>query len=370
MSSFPFAVAAVAVAVAACTVAAPPAAPPQQPPPPAVAAATDLLPAPEAAVAPAEPAPADTWAAEPAPADTTAAEPAPADTRAAEPPPPPPPKAARAATSPLDDVLDGDDAAGVTFVAWPEQRTVDDEAWGPVLTDVARHLATTEIDPYWQGGTDDSGRATDGHEGTHGIQYRLRNYGGKLAGFTGRDHVNGFYVLRDRAVILLEPPVSKTEVGPRVPASLRGHRYDLYIAHQEGWNDRPLYVLDEWSAYCNGAAVDIDRAQRGLTHRGFVVTDAIMGPLEFGVYAIAVVRAVAEVAPDYLRDHPELAAFVAWNLRRAMGLYRLGRAITELAWTDADTYLDALRTGDDAADLRGFVRDTWGEAWARDVLGF
>ena len=132
----------------------------------------------------------------------------------------------------------------------------------------------------------------------------------------------------------------------------------------------PLYVFDEWNAYVNGAAVAVGLEADGLWTRGW--RDAVMGPLEFTVYAIATVKAVADGDPAYFAADTQLRAFTAWNIRRAMALFEQGRAMADFAWQTQDDYAAALRTGTGAGveALRQFARDTWGPTWCAEVLGF
>ncbi|MCB9560280.1 MAG: hypothetical protein H6708_07710 [Kofleriaceae bacterium] len=254
-----------------------------------------------------------------------------------------------------------DPGDGVTWFTWPAQQpALGEAAWGAQLTDIARHLPASYGTQYW-----DDDPATAGHETSHGIHAHLRNYE-----YDGAGRANAFYVLDDRAAFVREPGIRKADVAAAVPASLRGPRYDLYLAGQVAWDDTPLYVFDEWNAYVNGAAVAVGLEADGLWTRGW--RDAVMGPLEFTVYAIATVKAVADGDPAYFAADTQLRAFTAWNIRRAMALFEQGRAMADFAWQTQDDYAAALRTGTGAGveALRQFARDTWGPTWCAEVLGF
>lgn len=252
-----------------------------------------------------------------------------------------------------------DPTAGVDWFTWPEQQpALSDATWGVQLTDIARHLPAQYGDQYWF--PDDA--MTSGHETTHGINAHLRNYEAPQGRY------NAFYVLQDRAAFVAEPNMRKADIAPFIPASLQGDRYATDVTGQTAWDDTPLYVFDEWVAYTNGAEVAVGQVQAGL-YRG-MWTDAVMGPLEFVVYAIATARAASEKDPAYFTSNVQFRRFTAWNIERAMRLFDAGRTMSQFQWTRQDTYAAALRTGADAADLRAFARATWGADWTQRVLGF
>lgn len=249
--------------------------------------------------------------------------------------------------------------ANVQFVAVPQTHQRSDPDFGPVLLDIMDHEAPADANNY-------ADRNTLGHETTHGINAYLRhdlNHTGRVA--------NGFYVLDGRGAIVPEPSVRKSQVAALVPPSLRGGRYSTYMAGQPGWDNRPLYVWDEWSAYVNGAAVAVDRFQRGFgATPTFHVSDEVFAVLEMTVYALTTGMTVAAYDAPYFASTPQFRELLAWQTKRAMALYRAGIALPPYAWSDADRYLQALRTSPDADALRRFTRQTFGDAWTRQVLGF
>lgn len=124
-------------------------------------------------------------------------------------------------------------------------RTVD-SSLGQVLGDIESHMPAGH--PYRS-----SDKITWAHETTHGLNSYLRNALQKQ----GQARVQCLYVLNDRCVVLTEPRgVTLAQVASAVPAEQRGRVYQLYLVQQQrDWNDTPTYVLDEWVAYSNGAAV-------------------------------------------------------------------------------------------------------------------
>jgi hypothetical protein len=247
---------------------------------------------------------------------------------------------------------------GVVWMTWPSQQSLSDPTWGAALTDIANHLPASYGNQYW-----DSDPETAGHETTHGINAELRNNHNDTGG-----RANAFYVLHDKAALVIEPDIRKSDVAAYVPASLRGPRYATYVTGQTAWDDTPLYLWDEWDAYVNGAEVAIDQEQHGLWTQGW--TDAVMGPLEFCAYALAEGMAVKAKDPTYFAQNTQFREVMAWQLRRAMDRFRTGRTMTDFTYDQQDAYWTAMKTSADAAALRQFARDTYGASWTMQVLGF
>lgn len=262
----------------------------------------------------------------------------------------------------------GSDAVTGPALPWPgtnvillplaAQKAAAGADWGTGLTDIVQHL------PAMYGSQYDypSDRITWAHETTHGINSHIRNY----LNVTGKP-ANGFYVMRDRFALVVEPNAKLAQVGPMVPASLRGSRYQTYLVDQvNGWNDVPTYVLDEWVSYTNGSEVGVELATSGswTTWR-----DGVAGTLEFTIYALAFAAAVEAADPTYFKGYLQFREFIAWNAERAMGLYKKGAAMPVFAWAPSDAYYAAWRTSSDAKQLRNFARRWLGGAYATAVLG-
>jgi len=247
----------------------------------------------------------------------------------------------------------GDNVDWYTFAA---SKTLSDGSWGPALTDIENHLPSKYGTTYR-----DSDKITHGHETSHGIHADLRNYHNK----TGK-RANAFYVLNDKAALVIEPNMRKSAVAAHVPATLRGSRYSLYITGQTAWDDTPLYVWDEWNAYVNGGAVGTDLVKRGMWKYGW--RDGVNGQLEFAVYAVAVAMAVQKTDPTYLTSNEQFREFLAWNLRRTMSIYREGAVMKDFAWKDQDAYYDRMKTSADAEVWRTFVKNFFGEAFYKEVM--
>lgn len=148
-------------------------------------------------------------------------------------------------------------------------------------------------------------RVTYCHEATHMLNSRIR----KAA---GGNRVNAFYVGGGMAVVLKEPGVQLRTVAGYVSPELRNSTYKLYFIEQaQHWNNEPLYVLDEWSAYCNGsqAARELGCDPHGTHERA----------IWFCHFADCVVKAVREHDPDYTQLQ-DLTEFVEWQKARAKKL--------------------------------------------------
>lgn len=262
-------------------------------------------------------------------------------------------------TPPQDDDLkpaprDPQPGAGLVTFELPKFNNRSSAKWSPVLKDIVNHEAPGDSNRY-----DDL--ITLGHETCHGIHAYIRNNLNR----TGK-RVNGFYLLGDSAVIVEEPSMRKSRVAPLVPKSLRNSRYDLYVAGSPGWDDRPTYLMDEWVAYTNGAAVGVDLVKRGMWNAGW--RDGVRGALDFSVFVTAMALAVEQHDPVYFAGNTQFREFLAWNLQRAMALFFEGRQFQEFSSRDQDAFYTTFRDSPDAAELRAFLIRTYGEDWVKTAV--
>lgn len=244
-------------------------------------------------------------------------------------------------------------------VSWFEhkvQKDLHEEAWGEYLKDIENHLHPS-LGTHYR----DKDKITWAHETTHGIHGWLNN---EYQEPGDRSHYH-FYVGNDKAARVKQPNITIADVAKIVPNSLKKSRFELYLVQQRrDWNDEPLYIWDEWVAYCNGAQCGLELVKKKLYEPN--KSDIVWGTLEFNVYAIYVAIAQQKYDPDY--DNTQLLEFLAWNLERSMKIYNECQNINAFAWDD--TYIRHLRTNADAAELRNFTIKTWGKKWANDVFGF
>lgn len=148
-------------------------------------------------------------------------------------------------------------------------------------------------------------RVTYCHELTHQLNSRIRNS-------TRGNRLNALYVGEGRAMILSEPNIRLQTVAQYVDPKYRNSTYQLYfVSMRQYWDNQPLYVLDEWTAYCNGA-----QAARELRCDEHGSNDRAMW---FCHYADCLVAAVKEHDPKYAQL-AELTAFVDWQKKRSAEL--------------------------------------------------
>ena len=257
----------------------------------------------------------------------------------------------------------GDNGAGgsqsyqVQWFDYPTQKSASGTAWGTVLTDIETHLPSSYGTTYR-----DSDYVTWGHETTHGINSHIRNN----FNTTGKK-ANGFYLLENRGVVLVEPNITKSQVAPYIPQSLRGMRYSTYITGQTAWDDTPLYVWDEWVSYLNGTAVGVNRVNEGSWTEGWRDQS---GNIEFVVYGIATGMAVKAKDPSYFASYPQFRNLMTWLSERSMKLYHEAQAMPDFAYDKNVEYYEAMKTSSDAESWRQFARETFGAAWTQNVFGF
>lgn len=203
---------------------------------------------------------------------------------------------------------------------------------GRILVDVDSHIANNIYR--------DEGYVTWAHETSHGIASDIRNK------FNARC---GLYALRDRAIIIREPPnVKLVDIAARIPAQYRGSSFNLYFGQQlRDWNNWPLYVLDEWVAYTDGAAV---RAELGIRERGDTVTSMV----EFNTYVLF-------LATSFKVDDPQFRKFVIWNSIRVKQIYESNKRIGGIA--GAEAYVNRLRY------VQNTSKSYFAEYWQETIFG-
>ena len=143
------------------------------------------------------------------------------------------------------------------------------------------------------------------HELTHQLNAHLRNDAGS--------GMNAFFVGQDlgRYILLPEPSITLADVAESV-VHFRNEAYELYLVQQQQyWNEQPLNVLDEFSAYVNGSqlALEMKLDNHGSHDRCHW----------FCYYADCLVKTVWEKDSSYL-EYPLLAEFVEWQKNRVVSL--------------------------------------------------
>jgi hypothetical protein len=241
--------------------------------------------------------------------------------------------------------LPGDE---VEWIRFPAQNEESNSQWGDFLGDIARHLPSQYGNHYY---SDD--RITHAHETTHGINSHLSNHLRR-----GSELTYGFYVGNDQAILLTGPRIKLSQVAALIPESLRGSRYQLYcIDQQKYFEEHPLYLFDEWVAYTNGASAGVELAEKNRLD--MPRNDALVGPLEFSVYALGLAAAIQKHDPDYLPHNKQFREFLAHELRRSMRIYRRGMKLDQFRWERRLEH--NLLEEDNSRELREIVQQLYGE---------
>lgn len=229
---------------------------------------------------------------------------------------------------------------------------------GRVLSDIDGHMPQNHI-------YRDNDKVTWGHETTHGINSNLRmkfsqkNYSQNSWKTTITKRpvyhdgtINAFYCLENRAIIIKEPKTTIQKTAALIPPSLRGNVYKLYLIDQaHSWGDTPLYLMDEWVAYTNGAEV---RKDLKIEDRA----DTVRSMLEFDVYCICLAKAIEKYDPNY--NNEIFKSFLTWNIERSISLHA----------NEAVDYLEKIKTNTDANEFRKFTKSYFGEGWTKKTFGF
>ena len=201
----------------------------------------------------------------------------------------------------------------------PPVRYVSADSFGQVVADIESRMEPDYAQTY----AEPSDLINWAHEGTHGLNSLLRN---RLA-----PQGNAYYYLQGRAAILpSEPRTSLERVAENIPTEARGDRYELYLVTQRAdWNDKPSYLLDEASAYCNGAWCLLELGQRAASDRS--LPHDIEAVAEFQGYVAALWQTVQKDDPHFAHMR-ELAGICA--LHHACCRQILDRARTKGLVTD------------------------------------
>lgn len=154
------------------------------------------------------------------------------------------------------------------------------------------------------------------------------------------DQYNAFYLGQNRAIYLYEPHFRKSQIADFIPTKFRKSRFGTYITGQKEWDSTPLYVFDEWVAYCAGTDAAIDLSKIG--NQSPQGTDIASGPAEFTAYAAAVVLAAQKYDPDYFKREPKFLPFVQWNAQRALELSSSCQNI--FPWTGLNTLINDIKS--------------------------
>lgn len=135
------------------------------------------------------------------------------------------------------------------------------------------------------------------------------------------------------------------------------------------WGETDVfYIWDEWNAYIYGGRTDLEAEQL----HGKEGWDSMTGPAEFMIYSLGGLMAIKKCDPRYYKSpaFQSVKDGFAFFAEETMALLRDGQG-SSLKPERAEAYLDRFRQSQtrQTEALRTFVREEFGEAWARDVLG-
>ena len=190
-------------------------------------------------------------------------------------------------------------------------------------------------------------RMTCAHETTHVINAYLRNI------LSSGKKINAFYLPPGWGFVVEEPNIRKIQIAEFIPYNVRGYRYKTYITGAREWDRQPLYVVDEWCAYINGALVGIDDVNKGRYRGGR--TDGVSGCLELGLYSVGLCMAIQKYDNEYWVKNEQFRSFIKWNLQRAYNTYEIGKDYKQFKWNKQEEFLQRFRTSKETKDMRDFI---------------
>lgn len=244
----------------------------------------------------------------------------------------------------------------------PVVRAVDDTRLGQVLADIDSRLPATGLTS--SATYRDSDLGTWAHEATHGVNSLMRNEHGAGTGVE-----NALYCLNGRTALIEEPrPCTIRDAARYVPTGLRSRMYAQYmIGRTRQWNQIPLYILDEWVAYLNGATHNVWMAKNG----GSIGDGAgdLLFTAESAINALAIVCHVQQEiqAGRVSYNDTQLRHAFAFNWSRMMTLFAEAKPVSQL-FMDPIAYYRKFSEGRDGDALRRWCRTHLGAAWSSEVM--
>jgi hypothetical protein len=174
----------------------------------------------------------------------------------------------------------------------------------PILADAFARLrdAERQRDP-----ADPGDRVTWSHECCHGVSALADIANGP------RHERHSIYIGEGLTVDFAHPKITIREIAAAIPADDRTGPYGTmaatYLVEQAAhWNDRPIYLVEEWVAYTHGA---IYREQAGFEGRA----DTHWRAKAFERWIRVLARLARERDPGY-PEIEKLEAFIEWNAAR------------------------------------------------------
>jgi hypothetical protein len=187
-------------------------------------------------------------------------------------------------------------------------------------------------------------RYTTVHETSHKISSELRNA-------QKDDRLNVFYLLNNKAAMLVEPPVKLNDIN--IPPILRGMRHNLYLRDQKRyWNNEPLYIFEEWNCYTLGGMCAVNDAENRLSLER---TDAVAGMFEFIIYATGLAMTIKDKAKTYWDNSKQFRYLFDFMLRRSEKVFHKGRTIPEFKSSSSDELYEKYNSSQEGKKFKEFA---------------
>jgi len=224
---------------------------------------------------------------------------------------------------------------------------------------------------------------TIAHELIHGVNAYLRSL---------RSNKPTFYVPFQGAIHFETTRAKRIHIAQFIPTELRGMegngggRFHDYIQTKEGkepdagtyfdpttgkklWGETDIfYIWDEWNAYIYGSRTDLEAEQI----HGKEGWDSMTGPVEFMIYSLGGLMAIQKCDSSYFKSSAfqEVKTAFMFLAEETMKLLSEGQG-SSLKPERANAYMERLRLSNSqcATQMRDFVRNEFGDSWAKEVLG-
>lgn len=230
-------------------------------------------------------------------------------------------------------------------------RTVED---GTIYGEV---LSYSENTPFGN----EHGRPTNVHETAHGIASELTN---KYRKISNNNRLRGFYYGNGKGIILQSPNLKISEVSHYIPEKFRGYRFKLYFVDQlKYWDDVPLYILDEWTAYIWGARCAVEDYNIKNIETG---SDSVSGSFEFSLYTLGLCLAIIEKDNNYWQNNIQFKIMVKQHLQRAEKVFFDGKDIFKSE--KQQILLDILKNADDSEPIKKLLIDEFDNIFLRKLI--
>jgi hypothetical protein len=173
------------------------------------------------------------------------------------------------------------------------------------------------------------------------------------------DKFQHLYLLHSKEILLSrETNIKLRDVAANIPLNWRGPGFQLYLIKQQRYfNNDPLYVLNEWTAYLHGALTALELHQRGILPRTDRVYEAdIRKTIEFMRYGHVLLYTMQASGLDY-KDYAKLKWVIKALTQRTVWVYN---ACKGTSLRDRQTEAMFLAGPNKYTD---FLRETYTDQW-------